>query len=156
MDLCIRKSHKSNKLAIRKNGKKQLEYKFDKEICRHCPNRKECVKRSSIARKLIISVNTPEFYEYSQRTKMAEFKEKYKKRASHEWKNGEMKRFHGLNRARGYGLKSMRTQAKLTAIVVNLKRIVSLLPSFFYSICYLRIRKTPKLIIISLIAKSSF
>lgn len=59
-----------------------------------------------------ISVKTPELYEHSQWAKTEEFKEKYKKRASHEWKNGEMKRFHGLDRARGYGLKSMRTQAK--------------------------------------------
>ena len=40
-----------------------------------------------------------------------------------------MKNFHGLNRARGYGLKSMSTQAKLTAIAVNLKRIASILSS---------------------------
>ena len=37
-----------------------------------------------------------------------------------------MKRFHGLVRARGYGLKSISFQAKLTAIAVNLKRIAAL------------------------------
>jgi hypothetical protein len=69
--------------------------------------------------------------------KTEEFKEKYKKRASHEWKNGEMKRFHGLDRARGYGLKSVSMQAKLTALAVNLKRIaalVSLCPTGFKQI----------------------
>ena len=40
-----------------------------------------------------------------------------------------MKNFHGLNRARGYGLKSMSRQAKLTALAVNLKRIASILSS---------------------------
>ena len=40
-----------------------------------------------------------------------------------------MKNFHGLDRARGYGLKSMAIQAKLTAIAVNLKRIASILSS---------------------------
>jgi len=30
--------------------------------------------------------------------------EKYKKRASIEGKNAELKRFHGLYRARGYGM----------------------------------------------------
>lgn len=35
-------------------------------------------------------------------------------------------RFHGLNRARGYGLKVMSMQAKLTALAVNLKRIAGL------------------------------
>lgn len=36
-----------------------------------------------------------------------------------------MKRFHGLDRARGYGLKSVNLQAKLTALAVNLKRIAA-------------------------------
>ena len=37
-----------------------------------------------------------------------------------------MKRFHGLSRARGWGLRSMLFQAKLTAIAVNLKRIAAI------------------------------
>lgn len=41
-------------------------------------------------------------------------------------KNGEMKRFHGLSRARGWGLRSVLFQAKLTAIAVNLKRIAAI------------------------------
>ena len=48
-------------------------------------------------------------------------------RAAHEWKNAEMKRFHGLVRARGWDLRSMSIQAKLTAIAVNLKRIAALI-----------------------------
>ena len=52
--------------------------------------------------------------------------EKYKKRSAQEWKNGEMKRFHGLSRARGWGLRSILFQAKLTAIAVNLKRIAAI------------------------------
>ncbi|KUP03933.1 hypothetical protein Q73_16490 [Bacillus coahuilensis m2-6] len=78
---------------------------------------------------LTVGLNTPEFYEYSQLQKTDEFKERYKKRACQEWKNGEMKNFHGLDRARGYGLKSMTTQAKLTALAVNLKRVASILSS---------------------------
>ncbi len=79
------------------------------------------------ARKLHVSLNSGEFYEISQRQKSSEFLEKYKKRAAHEWKNGEQKRFHGLARAKGYGLKSVSTQAKLTALVVNLKRIAAII-----------------------------
>jgi hypothetical protein len=78
------------------------------------------------AKVLKVGIDTAEYYEYSQLAKTDEFKEKYKKRASHEWKNGEMKRFHGLDRARGYGLKSIGMQAKLTALAVNLKRIAAL------------------------------
>ena len=58
--------------------------------------------------------------------KKPEFLEKYKKLSAQEWKNGEMKRFHGLSRARGWGLRSILFQAKLTAIAVNLKRIAAI------------------------------
>jgi hypothetical protein len=71
-------------------------------------------------------LNTTEFYGISQYQKTEEFKEKYKKRASIEGKNAELKRFHGLSRARGYGLLSISKQLKLAAIAVNLKRIAAL------------------------------
>lgn len=38
-----------------------------------------------------------------------------------------MKNFNGLDRARGYGLKPMELQSKLTALAVNLKRIAAIL-----------------------------
>jgi hypothetical protein len=77
-------------------------------------------------RTLRIALHTLDFYEISQSQKTSEFQERYQKRAAHEWKNAEMKRFHGLARARGYGLRSVSIQAKLTAIAVNLKRIAAL------------------------------
>lgn len=103
---------------------KLLEYRFEREICRNCQRRPECMGKSQrIAKMLQIGVNTPELYEYSQRAKTPEFLEEYRRRAKVEPKNAELKRFHGMNRAKGYGLKSVRIQAKLTALVVNLKRI---------------------------------
>ena len=54
-----------------------------------------------------------------------------KKRATIEGKNAEVKRFHGLDKARGYGLVSMSIQSKLTAIAVNLKRISGIISSLF-------------------------
>lgn len=123
----------SKKHKIRETGKEIYKYYFDKEKCRNCPKRKECISGTSVGRILIIGINTPEFYEYSQRQKTDEFKEKYKERACHEGKNGELKNHHGLNRARGYGLKSMGIQSRLTAIAVNLKRIASMLSSKFSS-----------------------
>jgi transposase len=109
-----------------RNGKekKLLEYSFERERCRSCPRRAECIGKSKrIARVLIVSVNTPELYEYSQRAKTPEFLEEYRKRAKIEPKNAELKRFHGLDRAKGYGLQSIRIQSKLTVLAVNLKRI---------------------------------
>lgn len=105
-------------------------YYFEKEHCKNCPKSHECLNKGKVRKILEITANTFEFYEYSQFTKLEGFLDKYKKRASHEWKNGEMKRFHGLDRARGYGLRSMGIQAKLTAIAVNLKRIAKLVSSF--------------------------
>ncbi|MBR4425506.1 MAG: transposase, partial [Oscillospiraceae bacterium] len=69
----------------------------------------------------------------SQRQKSAEFQEQYRRRAAHEWKNGEMKRFHGMARAKGWGLRSVLFQAKFTAIAVNLKRIAALVEQLFFA-----------------------
>lgn len=114
-----------------KRGVASYKYYFGKEVCVDCPLREICIKEKRKSKLLVIGINTPEFYGYSQEQKTDEFKEKYKKRACQEWKNGEMKNFHGLDRARGYGLKSMTIQAKLTALAVNLKRIASILSSKF-------------------------
>jgi len=112
-----------------KQGKKHrlLEYSFERERCRKCPHRAECVGKSKrIARILRVGINTPELYEYSQRAKTQEFLDEYRKRAKIESTNAELKRIHGLNRAKGYGLRSIRIQAKLTVLAVNLKRIAKL------------------------------
>jgi len=100
-------------------GQEILKYKFDKAMCKDCPYKIECAGKSAAVKRLDVGINTVDYYEHSQRANTQEFKEKYKKRASHEWKNGEMKHFHGLDRARGYGLRSMSMQAKLTALAVN-------------------------------------
>lgn len=113
----------------KKRGKEYpyLKYYFDKEQCQHCPHRESCLGKNDGKQKTMrVSLNTSEYYEISQKQQTPEFQEKYKKRAAHEWKNAEQKRFHGLARAKGFGLKSVTIQAKLTAIAVNLKRIAAL------------------------------
>jgi hypothetical protein len=145
---CIMGNHtvRKEKKTCRKHGKPfdYYVYTFQNEGCADCPHRKECFGSSKgKTRRMHVSLNTAGFYEISQRQKTAEFREKYKKRAAHEWKNGEQKRFHGLARARGFGLKSVSIQAKLTAIAVNLKRIAAIFggkaPNFlrFYKLPYL-------------------
>ena len=121
----------SCKKKIRHKGTdRQYEYYsylFKKDQCKDCPHRDKCMKKNKTqARRLDVAATAPLFYEKSQEQKQPEFQEKYKKRSAHEWKNAEMKRFHGLARARGWGLRSMSIQAKLTAIAVNLKRIAAL------------------------------
>ena len=103
------------------------EYVFEKEECMGCPLREECIKSAKTkAKKLAVATSTGEYYEHSQWAKTEEFKEEYKKRSAIEWKNAELKRFHGLARAKGYGLRSVSIQAKLAALAVNLKRIARL------------------------------
>lgn len=107
-----------------------LTYLFKKEQCKECPHRDKCIGSKGgkkAARKLRVTASAALFYEKSQEQKTPEFQEKYKRRAAQEWKNGEMKRFHGMSRARGWGKRSVSFQAKLTAIAVNLKRIAALL-----------------------------
>jgi len=126
------KTVKCKKTQRTANGKTYgiLEYTFDKAQCINCPHRDRCMgKTKTKARKLRIATSTPYFYEKSQKQKEPEFLEKYKKRSAQEWKNAELKRFHGLARARGWGLRSVAFQAKFTAIAVNLKRIAAILTS---------------------------
>lgn len=157
--LCINGNEtiKKQEKTVEKRGKKfrQFIYTFEKECCRSCPHRNKCIGKSkNIAKKMHISENAPSFYEYSQRAKTEEFLEEYKKRAKIEPKNGEMKRFHGLARARGYGLISVSTQTKLTVLAVNLKRIAKLvsplngafyviLSCFYFNMIFLQINGKP-------------
>jgi len=120
-------SKKRTKRMARGKPEEIYSYLFKKEQCTDCPHRSECMGKSkNKARKLRVALSAPLFYEISQWQKQPEFKEKYKKRAAHEWKNGEMKRFHGMAKARGFGLRSVAIQVKLTAIAVNLKRIAAI------------------------------
>jgi transposase len=58
--------------------------------------------------------------------KTDDFKEDMKQRSHIEPKQGEMKRHHGLQRAKYWGLPKMNIQATISAIVVNVKRLVTL------------------------------
>jgi len=128
--VCIRGNRtvaKNTKTSKRKDGIKTFyQYVFAKEECEGCPLREECIKKAKgKAKKLDVGLNTAEYYEHSQWAKTSEFIDEYKKRAPIEGKNGEMKCFHGLDRAYGFDLGSVTVQAKLTAIAVNLKKIAT-------------------------------
>ena len=111
----------------KKKNKNQIDYRFERECCRSCPHRQQCMGKSKlIAKKLSVGTSNAELYEHSQFTQCEDFLERYKVRAKIEPKNAEMKRFHGLNRAIGYGLQSVFVQAMFTAIAVNLKRMIAI------------------------------
>jgi hypothetical protein len=111
-----------------KKRKNSIDYRFERECCRRCPQRQQCMgKTKRIAKNLNVGTSTAELYEHSRFTQSEDFLERYKVRAKIEPKNSEMKRFHGLDRANGYGLQSMLLQAMFTAIAVNLKRMAAII-----------------------------
>ena len=123
---------KKTKTTTRKDRGKSTyyEYTFAKEECENCPRRADCIKKAKTkAKKLTVGENAAEYYEHSMWAKTEAFKESYKERAAIEGKNAELKRFHGLARAKGFGLRSVSIQAKLAAIAVNLKKIARLISS---------------------------
>jgi len=124
---CINGNESGTGRKKKKEGSYVIEYRFERECCRSCPYRQECMEKSKrIAKKLTVGASAAELYEHSQFTKSEEFLERYKVRAKIEPKNSEMKRFHGLDRAKGFGLRSVLLQAMFTAIAVDLKRMVAL------------------------------
>lgn len=102
-------------------------FHFDKVICQQCPLRKKCTSSSfrtvSISKDYLIQQDAIEY------SKTKEYKEDMTIRAHIEPKQAEMKRFHGLKRAFYRGLEKVNIQAIYTAIVVDLKRMVTLLAS---------------------------
>ena len=117
-----------NESDIGTKKKKTIDYRFERECCRRCPHREQCMGKSNrIAKKLSVGTSTAELYEHSKFTQSEDFLDRYKVRAKIEPKNSEMKRFHGLDRADGYGLQSVLLQAMFTAIAVNLKRMVAII-----------------------------
>jgi transposase len=54
-----------------------------------------------------------------------EYKDDMKGRSKIEPKQGEMKRFHGLARAKYWGIPKLNVQLIITAIVVNVKRFAN-------------------------------
>jgi transposase len=127
-----RKYYKQKRKNAKNGFYEGFKYSFDLKSCKSCSKHDQCARKS--ARKILsIGMNTNEFYEISQRQKSEVFKEKYKKRASIEGKNAELKGSHGLCRSKGYSLVSMSKQAKLAAIAVNIKRIAAIMIAKFYS-----------------------
>jgi len=114
------------KIMRRSQGTTYYRMPFSKEQCISCPQREICAGTAK-SKVLSLGVNTAEYYEYSQQAKKQAFIKKYKKRASQEWKNGELKRFHGMEKNKGSSRRSYIIQIKFTAIAVNLKRIAALL-----------------------------
>lgn len=101
-------------------------YYFSTQACGPCPRRRQCLAPSEIRRRVFISdVYRPKLPagEAGRAWRKAHYRHRYKI----EQKNAELKRWHGLERARYWGRLKVHGQALLAALVANAKRMVKLL-----------------------------
>lgn len=120
--------------SIRKarQGKKDIgqnqfnSFFFDTSICKTCPMKEGCYKKGSKTKTYSIRIISDEHQNQMNYLATEEYKIRSKKRGIIEHKNAELKRYHGLTTAKYCGLFGMIIQSHLSAITVNIKRIVKL------------------------------
>src|SRR3989337_1351692 len=103
-----------------------------KEICKQCSLKDQCTKQEG--RTITIGKHHELMMEAKEYNKTQAFNDDMKERAHIEPKHAEMKRFHGMARARYWGLLKVNVQFIITAIIVNVKRLANVIGS----VCYLK------------------
>jgi len=123
-----------NRTMISNFNKKEgtTTFYFKREICQECVLKDKCTKQGG--RTVTIGKHHELIKEAKEYNKTQEFKDDMKERAHIEPKHAEMKRFHGLARAKYWGLPKMNIQSIITAITVNVKRLANVISS----VCYLK------------------
>jgi IS5 family transposase len=123
-----------NRTMISNYNKKEgtTKFYFKKEICNQCLLKDQCTKQEG--RTITIGKHHDLVMEAKEYNKTQDFKDDMKERAHIEPKNAEMKRFHGMERARYWGLTKVNVQFIITAIAVNVKRLANVIGS----VCYLK------------------
>lgn len=104
-------------------------YQFKAGQCVECPLRRECLANPATSRGRVVIKNAYEA-EYQQVHAQAQTPHYHETRRTHakiERKLGEVVRHHRARRASFRGLAKVLTQAVLTALAVNVKRLVQLL-----------------------------
>ena len=110
------------------NGNTYYNYCFSVKKCKACPMRDNCRVGKSKGRTYSVTCANDAHKARLEFESSEEFSAKLRIRHRIEEKNGEMKTAHGFRRADSAGLVAMRLQAYFTAIVVNMKRIVAVIP----------------------------
>lgn len=120
----IRKAMQGNK----QSGKsRSLVFYFDIEKCKTCPLKGGCLTPGAKSKTYSIRIVAEHYKEQIKFEKSDIFKDRIRRRPIIEHKNAELKRFHGMTKAKYRGLVRMQIQAILTAFVVNVKRMVKLI-----------------------------
>jgi transposase len=106
-------------------GNTHYTYAFSKKKCRGCPLWDTCPVHKGTEYTYSYTEPNQDHRARLEFENSEEFNKKLEVRHRIEEKNGEMKTAHGFQRADSVGMVAMRLQAYLTAIVVNMKRIVA-------------------------------
>ncbi len=109
--------------ANHRDYKKELTiFRFSTSQCSKCPVRQECTNDTDGSRTIGVSKVHAELIEAEIYNRTEQYKEDMKLRPPIEGKLSELKRYHGLRRARYRGLNKMGLQCYFTAAAVNIKR----------------------------------
>jgi IS5 family transposase len=121
-----------NRTMISNHNEKEgtTTFSFKNEICHECALKGECTKQKG--RTITIGKYPELIREAKEYNKTQDFKDDMKERAHIEPKHAEMKRFHGLARAKYWGLAKVNIQSIITAITVNVKRLANVIGSVSY------------------------
>jgi hypothetical protein len=104
------------------------EFVFDRITCEGCSLRSQCTKRLSRGSGRTVSKNDYDALYQAARAKArtTEYQQVRREHRRVERKLADLVRWHGARRARYRGRRKVRLQMLLTAIVVNVKRLVKL------------------------------
>jgi hypothetical protein len=104
-------------------------YQFKTRQCASCPLRAECLENPASKRGRVVIKNDyeAEYLQVEAKAQTAQYQETRRTHPKIERKLNEMVRHHNARRANFRGLAKVLTQAVLTALVVNVKRMVKLL-----------------------------
>ncbi|WP_031305641.1 IS1182 family transposase [Brevibacillus panacihumi] len=119
----IRKAVQGSKQS---GNSRSLVFYFDTEKCKACPLKEGCFKPGAKSKTYSIRIVAEHYQEQIEFEKSDTFKERICRRPIIEHKNAELKRYHGMTKAKYRGLFRMRIQAILTTFVVNVKRMIKL------------------------------
>lgn len=102
-----------------------FDFKFKKNVCKRCKFKNSCTVSKSNGRRVLIPHTWWDHKEGFQIMATEAYQIMYKEqRFKIERKNADVKKWHGLDQARYRGINKMLIQAFLTAIAVNLKKLV--------------------------------
>ena len=97
-------------------------FHFPRTTCTVCPVQRQCTNAGEGRRTISISPTHQQLLDADAYNFTPAFKADMKLRPVIEGTHSEMKRYHGLRRARYRGLRKVALQCYLTAAVINLKR----------------------------------